>query len=282
MRISYPSAEDARRGLKDGHISYNDYLSIINAVRNGSMPPQTTKLGGSIRIHGGGNSADWTLGCIGMDDTDIKELFGLVRRGTRVEIFRSSRHETTVSEALHLNQTILAGAQNQLKHPALYTHSASTVIRLNYPMGDIPGDQAVCTDIVIRALRHAGLDLQALIHEDALMNPDRYAPDITSPDYHIDHRRTRNLYRLLSERAIRLDSTPDNARPGDIVIMDTGIPNGTIYDHIGIIDNTRDSNGSYNVINIWTTGCKTESFSLLGHAYPDIVGLFRLTHPFDY
>jgi hypothetical protein len=71
-------------------------------------------------------------------------------------------------------------------------------------------------------------------------------------------------------------------KPGDIVILDTGIQNGTMFDHIGIVDNEKNDSGNYQVINIWTIGYNTDSMSLLGQEYPDVVGVFRLTHLFDY
>lgn len=217
-----------------------------------------------------------------MDDKEIEDLYSRVTYGTRVEIFNSKTHEAFLYSSKVLNETILEGAKKQLTYPALYTHEASGVISLSYLLGDIPPDQAVCTDIVIRSLRHAGIDLQAMIHEDARFNSGRYTPLIKKPNYHIDHRRTRNLQRYLSVYATDLTAKPSAVKPGDIVIMDTGISNGTVYDHIGIVDDKKDHNGNYTVINIWTTGSKTESFSLLGHSYPEVVGIFRMTHLFDY
>ena len=64
--------------------------------------------------------------------------------------------------------------------------------------------------------------------------------------------------------------------------MDTGIRNGTEYDHIGIVDDSKDEGGFPRVINIWTTGMRTSSMDLLGGAYPRVVGHFRAGHPFDY
>ena len=37
---------------------------------------------------------------------------------------------------------------------------------LPYPGGDVPIERGVCTDVVIRALRELGLDLQKAVHED--------------------------------------------------------------------------------------------------------------------
>lgn len=41
-----------------------------------------------------------------------------------------------------------------------------TYVVLPYPGGDVPPDRGVCTDVVIRAFRGIGLDLQKAVHED--------------------------------------------------------------------------------------------------------------------
>ena len=42
--------------------------------------------------------------------------------------------------------------------------------RLAYPMGDVDIKKGVCTDVVVRALRHQDMDLQRLIFEDMSRN----------------------------------------------------------------------------------------------------------------
>ena len=37
---------------------------------------------------------------------------------------------------------------------------------LKYPMGDVPLERGVCTDVIIRAFRAVSTDLQVLVHED--------------------------------------------------------------------------------------------------------------------
>jgi len=287
MRLSYPNIEDARRGLKSGLIDRAAYLGIVRDIKAGRMPNQHTKLGSSIRIHGGGSESDWTLGCIGMDDPDVVELYGMVTKGTRVEVYRSIQREKELIDPDFLNRKILTGAKKQLDHPAVYTAFAAGLIRLDYPMGDIPENHAVCTDIIIRALRNAGLDLQALLHEDVVTHPRRYRHLVSTPNSHIDHRRTRNLNTYFKYHFKVLNSsvstgTGEMYKPGDIIIMDTGIANGTIYDHIGIASDTIDDQKLPEVINIWTTGYRTNTMDLLGKQYPEAVGHFRATHLFDY
>lgn len=86
LGISYPNIEDAERGLRDKLITEEQYNQIVNAIQRGGMPPQDTALGGLIYIHGRGAQKDWTLGCIALDDPNMKELFDSVPVGTKVII----------------------------------------------------------------------------------------------------------------------------------------------------------------------------------------------------
>ncbi len=92
MRIGYPNPEDAQRGLRSGLISQAMYRQTLRAHGHGAVPPQHTKLGGGIGIHGGGFTVfgrpvlDWTKGSIGMYDRDAEELYALVPTGTPVYI----------------------------------------------------------------------------------------------------------------------------------------------------------------------------------------------------
>ena len=86
LGISYPNAEDAERGLRDGLINKAQYYAIIEAIRKKAAPPQYTGLGGLIYIHGHGASSDWTLGCVALENEHIKELYDAVSVGTPVKI----------------------------------------------------------------------------------------------------------------------------------------------------------------------------------------------------
>ena len=86
LGVSYPNVEDAERGLRDGLITRAQYNSIVDAHRRKAAPPQYTKLGGLIYIHGNGASRDWTLGCVALENEDMKELFDAVQVGTPVTI----------------------------------------------------------------------------------------------------------------------------------------------------------------------------------------------------
>ena len=86
LGVSYPNAEDAERGLRDGLINKAQRDSILDAIRKKTAPPQYTKLGGLIYIHGNGAGSDWTWGCVALENDDIKELYDAVLVGTPVTI----------------------------------------------------------------------------------------------------------------------------------------------------------------------------------------------------
>lgn len=107
--------------------------------------------------------------------------------------------------------------------------------RIPYPGGDVPADRGVCTDVVIRAYRKLGIDLQKEVHEDMKANFGRY-PKIwgaKSTDRNIDHRRVPNLMTYFARHGETLPCTKNakDYRPGDIVCWQ--LPGG--QPHIGIV-----------------------------------------------
>jgi len=115
---------------------------------------------------------------------------------------------------------------------------------IHYPNGDIPEDRGVCTDVIIRAYRKLGIDLQKEVHEDMNSNFNAY-PNIwglTHPDKNIDHRRVPNLM-VFFERHGTVKAISENAEdylPGDIVCWNLG---GNIT-HIGLVANKKLNNGN--------------------------------------
>ena len=86
LGVSYPNAQDAAVGLKKKLITQAEHDAIVNAMRTQGKPPQNTKLGGDIFIHGSGKQGDWTWGCVALDDAEIKELFDLLPLKTPIKI----------------------------------------------------------------------------------------------------------------------------------------------------------------------------------------------------
>ena len=108
-----------------------------------------------------------------------------------------------------------------------------------YPLGDVPGDRGVCTDLIIRAYRALQIDLQVLVHEDMARNFTVYPQlwGLRKPDKNIDHRRVPNLQRFF-ERAgagLAVTTRPEDYAEGDLVtwMLPGNLP------HIGIVSNQR-------------------------------------------
>jgi murein L,D-transpeptidase YafK len=86
LGLSYPSIDDAVRGLRENLISPEEHDAILKAVDEKKMPPQNTRLGGEIYIHGGGPEKDWTWGCMALKNEEMKELFDAIPVGAKVTI----------------------------------------------------------------------------------------------------------------------------------------------------------------------------------------------------
>ncbi|MCX5876210.1 MAG: L,D-transpeptidase [Deltaproteobacteria bacterium] len=86
LGLSYPSIQDAERGLEQKLISKSDHDRIVERISKKAIPPWDTPLGGEIFIHGGGENWDWTYGCVMLHNKDIEELFKVVALGTQVVI----------------------------------------------------------------------------------------------------------------------------------------------------------------------------------------------------
>jgi len=114
---------------------------------------------------------------------------------------------------------------------------------IDYPNGDIPGDKGVCTDVIIRAYRLIGFDLQKDVHEDMIANFDKYPANwgLNNPDKNIDHRRVPNLMTLFERKGTvkPITNKPEDYTPGDIVCWDLG---GGVT-HIGIVVHLKSDDG---------------------------------------
>jgi murein L,D-transpeptidase YafK len=84
--ISYPNVGAAKRGLAAKLITQTEHDSIVRAIKEKRTPPQKTRLGGEIFIHGGGSATDWTQGCAALSNADIKELFDAIPLSAKVKI----------------------------------------------------------------------------------------------------------------------------------------------------------------------------------------------------
>src|SRR5690554_5851419 len=94
---------------------------------------------------------------------------------------------------------VLANAAQQVGRTNRYSQD---YVVISYPNGDLPLEVGACTDVVIRAFRAAGVDLQKEVHEDMRRNFAAYPAKwgLRSPDTNIDHRRVPNLQTFFTRR----------------------------------------------------------------------------------
>ncbi len=145
-------------------------------------------------------------------------------------------------------------------------------VRIPYPGGDVPADTGVCTDVIIRAYRALGVDLQKEVHEDMTRHfvayPRRWRSPSSRPDSNIDHRRVPNLMVFFARHGERLkiSNRPEDYAPGDLVTWDLSrnIP------HIGIVVNHKSlTGGRYLIVHNIGHGHRMEdvlfSWKITGH-----------------
>jgi uncharacterized protein YijF (DUF1287 family) len=123
---------------------------------------------------------------------------------------------------------LAAAAAKQVGVTTIYDPS---YVRLRYPGGDLPIERGVCADVIIRAFREVGIDLQREVHEDMRANFRAYPRmwGLAAPDANIDHRRVPNLMTFFERRG---KATGGPFARGDIVAW--RLPGG--FYHIGIVD----------------------------------------------
>ena len=116
-------------------------------------------------------------------------------------------------------------------------------VSIKYPNGDVAADKGVCTDVIIRAYRKLGIDLQKEVHEDMKKNFSKYPKKfgLKKPDTNIDHRRVPNLQVFFAKfgKSKPTDQNPASYVPGDIV---TWLLPGNLT-HIGIVVNKKSADG---------------------------------------
>ena len=146
---------------------------------------------------------------------------------------------------------------------------------ISYPGGDVDKSKGVCTDVVVRALRGAGYDLQKLMHEDMEQNfrlyPQKWG--LAKPDKNIDHRRVPNQMKFFARKGQSLSTRVDGStlkswQPGDIICWD--MQNGQL--HTGVISDGISSAGVPLVIHNGWICVEDDSLSrwkIIGHfRYP--------------
>jgi uncharacterized protein YijF (DUF1287 family) len=161
----------------------------------------------------------------------------------------------------------IEGAVEQSKVTTGYDPS---YVKLDYPNGDVPSDTGVCSDVVVRAFRKAGIDLQKEVHEDMTRAWSEYPRKwgARSTDSNIDHRRVLNLTTYFDRQGKSLPITDDRANylPGDVVAWE--LSDGV--EHIGILTNlAAEPDKHYLIVHNIGAGARVEdvllAWKIIGH-----------------
>ncbi|NWG71024.1 MAG: DUF1287 domain-containing protein [Parvularculaceae bacterium] len=173
------------------------------------------------------------------------------------------------AQARNVGGEIAAAALAQTRTRVVYDPA---YVVLAYPGGDVPADRGVCADVIIRALRKVGADLQVLVHEDMKANfaayPKRWG--LKKPDRNIDHRRVPNLETFFTREGLRraLTTAPANFRPGDVVSWNLKGDSGSLP-HIGIVTARKARSGRPMVVHNIGAGVQHEDvlfqWKMTGH-----------------
>ena len=143
-------------------------------------------------------------------------------------------------------RSVIESSFSQTKTTTGYTQNYFVI---PYPNGDVPAETGACTDVVIRAFRAAGVDLQKEVHEDMAGHFGEYPKKwgLSRTDTNIDHRRVPNLQKYFERRGKSLPITAngDDYLPGDVV---SWVLDGKGMTHIGVVSNLRNVAGKRHLI----------------------------------
>ena len=139
-----------------------------------------------------------------------------------------------------LTEDLIAAAKERTRYDVVYDGS---YVAIPYPMGDVPTDKGVCTDVIIRSYRKIGIDLQVEVHRDMKAHFRKYPKiwGLSRPDPNIDHRRVPNLQVFFRRKGEQLpvSDRAEDYRPGDLVtwMLPGNLP------HIGIVVDRKSRDG---------------------------------------
>lgn len=161
---------------------------------------------------------------------------------------------------------LVDAARGQIGRTTVYDPA---YVVLKYPMGDVPVERGVCADVVIRALRESGTDLQQAVHEDMKAQFSAYPKTwgLKRTDRNIDHRRVLNLAVFFKRRGLSRPVTRDPAdyQPGDLVTCTVA---GSLP-HIMVVSDRRNAAGVPFIIHNIGQGTREEDrlfeFPITGH-----------------
>lgn len=164
---------------------------------------------------------------------------------------------------------LVAAAREQV---GVTQHYDPAYVVLAYPGGDVPQDRGVCTDVIIRALREQGIDLQRAVHEDMRAHFAHYPQQwgLDNPDRNIDQRRVPNQMRWFERQGWTrpLSNIAADYEAGDIAAWKLS-GNGLL--HVGIVSDRKAANGTRLILHNIGSGTQ-ENDILFSH---EIIGHYR-------
>lgn len=167
-----------------------------------------------------------------------------------------------------LSDKLSTAALERTKHTVIYN---GKYVKIPYPNGDVPANIGVCTDVVTRAYRQLGIDLQERVHEDMKRHFSRYPSKriwgLKRPDTNIDHRRVPNLRAFFKRhgKSFAISNNANNYRPGDLVTwtLPGNLP------HIGIVTDKIAASGNPKIVHNIGLGPRLEDmlfdYPITGH-----------------
>ena len=159
------------------------------------------------------------------------------RAGTRAPLRPPEQQTEVVALPQNSSPTLKAIIDGAVEQVGKTTGYDPSYQKIDYPNGDVPIETGVCSDVIIRAFRKGGIDLQREVHEDMQSNFSAYPTKwgLKSPDSNIDHRRVPNLQTFFGRKgkSLSTNSASESFLPGDVVTWDLGLG----VDHVGMVTN---------------------------------------------
>ncbi len=160
-------------------------------------------------------------------------------------------------------EKLIAAAIEQVDRTTEYDPA---YVKLAYPNGDVPIKTGVCADVIVRAFRTVGLDLQKELHEDIKQSFGKYPKKwgAKAPDKNIDHRRVPNLMTWFARQGKAIPLSSNDYQPGDVVAWDLG---GGLT-HIGFVSDLK-ADKQYKIVHNIGAGTQIEDrlleWKVIGH-----------------
>lgn len=205
-----------------------------------------------------------------------KSMYGALLVASALLIAGCQRTRTTQRKTIIASPVIRQIVDDALEQTTYTKNYDPSYVKLDYPNGDVAFDRGVCSDVIVRAFRKGGLDLQKAVHEDMEGNFAAYPHvwNLTKPDSNIDHRRVQNLvtYFTRQDKARPITTNPKDYQPGDVMVWDTG---GN-HPHIGIVSNVlSDTSERFYIVHNIGAGAKLEdalfSWKIIGHYHYETI-----------